>query len=384
MTPAIVITGIGVASPAGFGSDALWDALIAKRPCFSPARLPNGDEARVYAPVNDIDAFLNDRRWRRAAEISKFAIAAIKLALDDAGLDPAAWDANRAGLVTAVTHGAIKFTIEFHESLIKEGPAAVSPMVFSDSVLNAPAGNASIAFNVRGGAHTVIGDLGAGMLSVSTAIKTMRCTGLKVCLAGATEEHDTIVSDVYARLGLMSHKGGYGSAMRPFSPLHSGFTSGEGACFLVLEDKTSALERGARIYGEIAYAKTPLSAASPSDAVGQGETIVFSGANGTKADDKENAALRGLFKDMATRPYISCIKPLIGESFAASSMMQVAAAAMALRKGVAPPSNIDDGIKGIEWAKQTQTPQTCIIERAVASAAGYNDGGGLLVVKAVG
>lgn len=382
MTSDIVITGIGVAGPAGFGAQALWDALIEKRPCFSPVPSPKAEgKERLCAKVKGIDAFLNDRRLRRAAEISKFASAAIRLALEDAGIDPGAWVSREAGLVTAVTHGAIRFTVEFHESLIKEGPASASPMVFSDSVLNAPAGNASIAFNIRGAAHTVIGDLGAGMLSVSTAIKTMRYSGLKVCLAGAAEEFEDVVTGVYSRLGLLSPEGS--GAMRPFSTGHNGFISGEGACFLVLEEKASALERKARIYGEIAYAKTPLTAARPSDVNGTGETIIFSGANGTRADEKEGATLERLFDGRAARPYICCIKPLIGESFAASSMMQVAAAAISIQKGVAPPSNIDDGTGAIAWAKHTDAPQTCMIKTAIASASGYNDGGGLLVLRAV-
>lgn len=379
----IVITGIGVASPAGFGSEALWDAIIEKRPCFLPVALPKSKgRERLCATVKGIDAFLDDRRLRRAAEISKYAIAAIRLALEDAGIDPAAWVSREAGLVTAVTHGAIRFTTEFHESLIKEGPASASPMIFSDSVLNAPAGNASIVFNIRGAAHTVIGDLGAGILSVSTAIKTMRYSGLKVCLAGAAEEFEHVVSGVYSRLGLIAPEGSAGDAIHPFSTGHNGFISGEGACFLVLEEKASALERKARIYGEISYAKTPLAAARSLDLGDRGETIIFSGANGTYADEKEGAALERLFDGKTARPYICCIKPIIGESFAASSMMQVAAAAMSIHKGVAPPSNIDD-IDAVKWAKHTDAPQTCIIKSAIASAAGYNDGGGLLVLRAV-
>lgn len=384
MTSDIVITGIGVASSAGFGSEALWEALIEKRRCFRSVVSPRGKgKERLCAAINDVDAFLADKRWRRAAEISKFSIAAIRLALEDAGIDPAKWNSREAGLVTAVTHGAIRFTIEFHESVVVEGPAAASPMVFSDSVLNAPAGNSSIAFNVKGGAHTVIGDLGAGMLSVSTAIRTMRYSGLKVCLAGATEEFDHVVNAIYARLGLIAPDDGGKEAMRPFSDKHSGFIAGEGACFLVLEEKTSALARGARIYAEIKYAKTPLAAMRSLDAADPGETIIFSGANGTYTDKTEGAALKRLFDGKTARPYICCIKPLIGESFAASSMMQVAAAAMSIHKKTAPPSNITGGIDGIKWAKHADAPQSRMIKTAIASAAGYNDGGGMLVLKAL-
>lgn len=381
MTPDIVITGIGAVSSAGFGAQALWEALVEKKPCFATVSLPDGKE-HLAAMVKNIDGYLNDKRWRRAAEISKYSIAAIKLALEDAGIESSTWNSRQTGLVTAVTHGAIKFTIEFHASLVKEGPAAASPMVFSDSVLNAPAGNASIAFNIKGAAHTVIGDLGAGIQSISTAVRTMRCNGIKICLAGATEEFAPLVMSTYLKLKLIA-RGGAKEPARPFSTGHNGFMPGEGACFMVLEEKGSALERGARIYGEIAYAKNPLSAGRSLDTSGMGETIIFAGANGTYADANESAMLEKFFCGSKARPYICCIKPLIGESFAASGMMQIAAAAISLRKGIAPPSNTDSGLESIAWAKQTDAPKTCIIETAIASAAGYNDGGGLLVLRAV-
>jgi len=384
MTTAIVITGLGMASPAGFGSQALWDALVEKRTCFTPAAapLPKGN-GRLCAAIDGIDAFLDDRRWRRAAEISKYSIAAIRLALADAGLDAAAWNNRETGLVTAVTHGAIRFTREFHEAIIREGPAAASPMLFSDSVLNAPAGNASIAFNVRGPAHTVSGDMGAGTLAISTAIKSIRHSGLKLCLAGGAEELDPVVRGVYARLGLLAPKKGPLEMMRPFSTEANGFIPGEGACFLVLEDKDSAIDRGARIYAEVAYAKTPLAGAQGLNTEDWGETIVFAGANGTAVDATEETSLGRLFSRIPARPDICCIKPLFGEAFAASGMMQAAAAAMAIDKGVAPPSNIEGDISGLAWARRVDAPRSRRIETAVASAAGYDDGGGLVVLKAV-
>ncbi|MBI5885955.1 MAG: hypothetical protein HZB85_05165 [Deltaproteobacteria bacterium] len=386
MTTAIVITGIGATSPAGFGSQALWDALVEKRACLTPVDppVPKGT-GRLCGAIDGIDAFLDDRRWRRAAGISKYSIAAIRLALADAGLDAAAWESRETGLVTAVTHGAIRFTREFHEAVIKEGPAAASPMLFSDSVLNAPAGNASIAFNVRGPAHTVSGDLGAGTLAVSTALKSIRHGGVKVCLAGGAEELDPVVRGVYASLGLLAPKRGSVSieAMRPFSKEANGFIPGEGACFIVLEEKDSAIERGARIYAEVLYAKTPLAAARELNTDDWGGTIVFSGANGTSVDAIEEAALGRLFNNIQTRPDICCIKPLVGEAFAASGMMQAAAAAMAIYKGATPPSNIEGAINGLAWARRTDAAQARRIKTAIASAAGFDDGGGLVVLKAV-
>lgn len=379
MSSGIVITGIGAVSPAGFGAKALWEALTHGQPLFKeiPLPLPKG-RSRLGAAISGIDDFLGDRRFRRAANISKFTVAAIRLALQDAGLDPANWNGFEAGLVTAVTHGAISLTREFHEGLVTGGPAAASPVLFSDSVLNAPAGNASIAFNIRGASHTVVGDLSAGIMAVSTAIKTMRRGNIKVCIAGGAEELDPVVRGVYERLKLLSPQRGKEESMTPFADAHSGFIAGEGACFLTLEDKAAALNRKARIYAEISSVRNTLDGAGQLDTDADGEIIIMAGANGTYADVIEGRALQRLFEKSASVPRLCCIKPVIGESFAAAGMMQAAAAAMSIHNGFSLPSLTD----GVKWARLNKTGEPVAIKTAVVSSAGFNDNGGILVLKA--
>ncbi|MBI5561795.1 MAG: hypothetical protein HY894_02920 [Deltaproteobacteria bacterium] len=386
MPPDIVITGIGVISQAGAGVDAFWDALMEKRPLFSdigsPAPVCRGRHSRLGAAAPDIDAVLDDRRFRRAANLSKFAVAAARLAIVDAGLDPAGLDPEETGLVTGVTHGAINFTREFHEALAGSGPAAASPALFSDSVLNAPAGNVSIAFNIRGPGHTVTGDLSTGIYAINMAVKTMRGSGVKVCIAGGAEELDPVVRGHYARLGLLSPCKGKDERISPFSEAANGFVPGEGACFIVLEEREAAEARGARVYAVVSSISGTLKPPRQLGEMGDG-VFVSAGANGTYADTKEAAFLKALFGGAGGKPYIGCVKPVVGESFGASNMMQSVAALKALHSGCVPPSMIDGGGASpvSSWARVSATAQAAALKAAVVTTAGFNDGGGVLVLK---
>ncbi|MEK6598771.1 MAG: beta-ketoacyl synthase N-terminal-like domain-containing protein [Deltaproteobacteria bacterium] len=388
-----VITGIGIVSPIGIGNPVFWDALLAGRTGIKEIKSFNteGQRSRLGAEINtdDIDAVFSDKRFRRAAKISKYCLAAADMAIKDSGLNPSVWDPAKTGLVVGVTHGAMNYTRDFHTALIREGALSASPMFFSDSVLNAPAGNASIAFNIKGAAHTIAGGIPAGIDAIDYAIRVMRNNNLDVCIAGGAEEIDALVFDSYARFGLLSPNNRGKEGIKPFASDRNGFVTGEGACMLVLEKKEAAVKRGAVVYAGISDAN-PLGTdfkSVPSDDRGK---IIYAvtGANGAGKDVIEARILKALLagnNKNAARVFVGNIKPLTGECFAAGSAMQAASAAMALHKGIIPPSTIGEGlIKEMDWCRPNTKEEEVKADMALISSIGFEGSGSLLVLKSHG
>ncbi|MEK7828895.1 MAG: beta-ketoacyl synthase N-terminal-like domain-containing protein [Deltaproteobacteria bacterium] len=371
-----VITGIGIVSPIGIGNPVFWDALLAGRTGIKEIKSFNteGHRSRLGAEINtdDIDAVFSDKRFRRAAKISKYCLAAADMAIKDSGLNPSVWDPAKAGLVVGVTHGAMNYTRDFHTALIREGALSASPMFFSDSVLNAPAGNASIAFNIKGAAHTIAGGIPAGIDAIDYAIRVMRNNNLDVCIAGGAEEIDALVFDSYARFRLLSPNNRGKEGIKPFASDRNGFVTGEGACMLVLEKKEAAVKRGAILYAVI------------SDVRDFDNKIIYAvtGANGTGKDVVEAGILKALLagnNKNAARVFVGNIKPLTGECFAAGSAMQAASAAMALHKGIIPPSTIGEGlIKEMDWCRPNTKEEEVKADMALISSVGFEGSGSLL------
>lgn len=403
MTEEFVITGIGIVSAAGIGKEAFWDALInGKSGLKKITRFDTRDKKSHFGGEVagfDLDAIFPDRRFRRAANISKYCLGSSKLAIDDAGLDPCKWDGTKVGLVVGVTHGAISYSREFHAALVKEGPASVSPMLFSDSVLNIAASNVSIAFSIKGAAHTIVGGIPAGLDAIAYAIKIMENSCLDICLVGGAEEIDSIVFDTYARFGLLSPSTKIGKGaegIKPFGADRNGFIIGEGACALAIEKKKTAVARGARIYADLHEVKTTVHAIPANlpdlfrNILNDEDTYISTGANGTKNDIIESGLLHSIYERDLThahpikKPFIGNIKPIVGECFAAGSLMQAASAAMVLYNGIIPPSTIRFKIQDPRFkdlGRFNPFPEKSEVKKALVSSIGLKGEGSFLILK---
>lgn len=184
----LVISGIGPLTPIGYGKQDYWQSVnrgtsgIKEITKFtSPAGARGGEIAGAY-----IDEHVDDRRFRRAADVSKYAIAAVKLALNDAKTD--SLQGEDWGLIVTVTHSAMNYTVEYHRLLATGGVEDISPILFSDSVLNAPAGNVSICFGINGAVHTLVGGITAFARAIILADRMIEDGIVKRVMLVAAEE----------------------------------------------------------------------------------------------------------------------------------------------------------------------------------------------------
>lgn len=209
----IVISGTGIITPIGIGNDQFWDRVRnGVKGVRKVKRFPSMDEIPC-AGITDTDILesIVDRRMRRSADISKYAFAAADLAIKDSGSDPIS--ETDTALIMGITHGALNYTQAFHSALIKEGIGAASPLHFSDSVLNAPAGNTSICLGVKGSVHTLLGGAETAVKSVILACRMLE-TGLAAkAVVVCAEELNELSASCYLRKGITSLSEGAGAVV---------------------------------------------------------------------------------------------------------------------------------------------------------------------------
>jgi 3-oxoacyl-[acyl-carrier-protein] synthase II len=223
----VAVSGIGVVSPGGLGREAFLRSV----------------EGGVVAGATRVPEFSleecldSGHSFRRVAAATKFALAAMGLAVRDAGFSAGTFGGERAGIVATITHGAVNYSVAFHRVLLEEGPKAASPLHFAESVPNAPAGNGAIAFQVRGPVHTLIGEEPVGTQAIDLAAGLLRAGLADRLLVVGTEEWNEVLVHAYGQLDSATRRMLDPEEVPPLS---------EGAAALVLELEDTVLRRGAR------------------------------------------------------------------------------------------------------------------------------------------
>ena len=249
----VVVTGIGSVNPAGCGGSAVVaDALARQSQTIAPLKAfaLDGCPSRLAAEVDDarLMALLDPDAVRRLSRICRMAVAACRLAVEDAGVEGGA----RLGLAVGSEYGDFRSGAEFFNGFLRRGPAGLSPMIFPNTVMNSMAAVAAIAIGARAPSVTLNQATVAGDLAVARAAALIADGRADAVVAGGVDE---IFVDVYrglSALGALSPMGGGGAeGCRPYAPDHNGPVLGEGATFLVLEELGVARARGASIHAEV-------------------------------------------------------------------------------------------------------------------------------------
>ena len=229
MTDPIVVTGIGIVGPGAFGRAAVVGSFPELPRAAAPSRVAE------FA----LEEYLEGgRAFRRVSGATKFALGAMGLAVGDAGFSPKTFGGADAGIIVTITHGGAPYSVRFHRELLLEGRLAASPLHFSESVPNAPAGNAAIAFQTHGPVHTLIGEEPVGTQAVAMAADLLRSGRVARCLVAGTEEWSEVVTHAYAQIDRARRPGRHADGAPPLS---------EGAAALVLELASTAAERAGTV-----------------------------------------------------------------------------------------------------------------------------------------
>ena len=364
-TRRVVITGIGLVSPLGIGNDVNWRALTAGQTGIG--RITRFDAtafaARIAGEVKGFDPL----QWVEKKDVKKmdifiqFAIAASQLAMDDAKLPITQENAGRVGVFVGSGIGGFTSIEREHEALLAGGPRKISPFFIPASIINLAAGQVSIRFGAKGPNLATCTACSASAHAVGESFEIIRRGDADAMIAGGSEAAITPMSvGGFAAMRAMSTRNDAPErASRPFDSERDGFVIGEGAGIVILEERESAIKRGARIYAEIvgygmsgdAYHMT----APTEDGSGAlrvmdmalrkanvaPQQVNYINAHGTSTphnDRIETLAIKKLFGDYAYKLAISSTKSMTGHLLGAAGGLEAGITALAIHHQAAPPT----------------------------------------------
>ncbi|HUF11667.1 MAG TPA: beta-ketoacyl-ACP synthase II [Longimicrobiales bacterium] len=366
MQPArVVITGLGPITAVGVGADAFWGGLRRQR---SPVRrITRFDSSmwrsRIGAEIDDFEpsSYMEAKTAKRLDRFGQFALAAARLALDDARLEESSLDGNRVAVQMGSALGGVAYAEQQVINLLREGIRGVDPRVALTTFGGAASCIVAIECGFSGPNSTNSMSCASGTVAIGEAWRLIRDGYADVAIAGAAEAPLSSLSfGAFALIRAMSTRNDDPErACRPFDRDRDGFVMGEGACALVLERLDHARQRGAHIYGELlGYGNTndahhmtaprpdgSQAARAMSDALRRAdvepERIGYISAHGSSTplnDSTETSAVRLVFGDHADRVPISSTKPYHAHALGASGAIEAAACCLTMEHGWIPPT----------------------------------------------
>jgi 3-oxoacyl-(acyl-carrier-protein) synthase len=329
----LAIAGMGWVTPLGNGVDLIWERLLRGDEALATEvseRIGDRSYGAFRVPESALTSLAHPR-LRRASVISRFAAAAGLEALQAAGVKVNPQNANRIALIFAISNGGVIYTKRFYRDVVEAGAQSASPMLFPETVFNAPASHLAAILGVTGTTYTVVGDGAVGLLAIKMAEDVMTNQPLDYCLVVGTEEVDWLLCDAYRRWRLLRSA----PPIEPFGKQKRGMILSEGAgAILLARDGAITIERAhpGGNYGKRTEAEELLKGILRD--LGEAEIdFVISSANGTFIDQAEQGALEQNVPDAV----VYTAKPAMGESVGASGLWQVILGAQALRCGELPP-----------------------------------------------
>jgi 3-oxoacyl-[acyl-carrier-protein] synthase II len=358
----VVITGAGVISPLGDSPACLHDSLCRGLSAIKPIKLFStaGLGCPLGGEIADFDAtkYLGQRNLRPLDRTSRLVASAAQLALADTGWSIEMRNAQEIGLVLGTMFCSLHTISEFDRRALEAGPAYASPMDFSNTVINAAAGQTAIAHDLRAVNTTISTGVTSGLEAIAYATDLIRSGRERALLTGGADELCFESFYGFDRAGLLCRSNATaGDFPIPFDIRRNGSALGEGAALLMLEDVTLARERGAKILGEVlghgsaydcsrgrdrAQAVEAIASAirhAMSDAFLLPHEIdcLSASANGSRAGDQNESegVVAGLNGQTHNLP-VTAIKSMLGETLGASGPMQAVSLLETMRDGVVP------------------------------------------------
>lgn len=339
---------MGWVTPLGRNVDSVWERLLRNDPptvemisdpvspkTYHAFRVPNGG-------LKDLPPH---PRLRRASAISRFATAAGLDALADSESKSGKVDMERLALVFAVSNGGVIYTKRFYHGVVESGAQSASPLLFPETVFNAPASHLAAILGIAGASYTLVGDGAVGLLAIQMAINLLTSNALDACLVVAAEEADWLLCDAYHKWRLLKKE----PPVELFSDPPRGMVLSEGAGAILIaregkvqmdrvdtggnfwrRDQASAIVQ--KILGNLA----------------DENALIVASANGTFVDLAERSAIE---KEMP-EAIVYGPKGTLGESVGASALWQTIVGAQALLTQRLPPQSrlqASAGSKDLPW-----------------------------------
>ncbi|MEO8198151.1 MAG: beta-ketoacyl synthase N-terminal-like domain-containing protein [Thermoanaerobaculia bacterium] len=252
MSAEVVVTGLGVLGAFGAGRRALLEGLRAGVPRLREVdrgagfHRPGGARLAALADLSELGNLVPAALSRRMSPPARMAVAAMQLALRDAGL-PEGTDHTSTGIVTGTAFGPAWVTEQLLRQILGQGPEQASPALFTESVASASAAQMAMMIRARGPNQTLTQREASDLLALGEAARWIRDGKAGRVLVGIVEESIPILHALLDRFQALARADRFGpERARPFDRHRNGFTAAEGAVVVVLESAAVAEARGAQ------------------------------------------------------------------------------------------------------------------------------------------
>ncbi len=390
MKKRIVITGMGIVSSLGIGTNENWDRYLSGQSGIMEFDTNDNGSVSYAGTVSDheLEAFIPEDKKGKIDRFASFALAAAKMALQDAKIEND-FDREKIGVFIGSAYSGLNIIEKQNKMLYSEGPRKVHPLLMQNNLTNAPSGEVAIDLDVKGPSIGFSCGACSSEHSIIQAFNVLQQRDINAMIAGGTEA--PLLPIVFEELGpkgsFNGNDGNVNSASCPFDMGRNGFVLSEGAGLIVLETLSSAEKRGADIYGEIVGFGTSSSSNIYSDqnnsdfnskvsCVKQAmerasidsskvDYVNASGISGIREDMEESEVIKSVFGREARRIPVSSTKGSLGLSLGASGAIDTIFSLLCLRKNVLPQTNrlenVDPACNSLFHMKEPETKQANIV-----------------------
>ncbi len=403
------MTGVGLVSPLGIGTEQTWQGLLAGRSGAGPITLFDASQHSTHFAC-EVKAF-DPLQWIEKKDVKKvdrfiqFAIAASDLAMKDAAFAVLPSAAGRVGVFIGSGIGGFATIEREHEALLKGGPRKISPFFIPAAIINLASGWVSIRTGAKGPNSATATACASGAHAVGDSFRLIQRGDADAMIAGGSEAAITPlgVGGFCSMRALSTRNEAPEKASRPFDRDRDGFVIGEGSGILVLEELEHARRRGAKVYAEIVGYGTSGDAyhiSAPSedgdgavrvmratleDAGVEPSVVDYINVHGTstpRGDAVETIATKTVFGDHARRLALSSTKSMTGHLLGASGGLEAGITALALRDQVLPPTiNHDNPDPECDLDCVPNQARKAEVRYAISNSFGFGGTNGALLFK---
>ncbi|MCX5798550.1 MAG: beta-ketoacyl-ACP synthase II [Proteobacteria bacterium] len=361
----VVVTGVGLVTPCGVGTDKVWNNILNGRSGISNiTRFDTSQfETKIAGEVKDFkpEDYIPHKEIKRMDLFIHFALGATKIAMEDAKLDLSTEDRERVGVVVGTGLGGLPTLEKYHSVLLERGPGRITPFFIPMLIANLAPGHIAMQHGIKGPNLCIVTACATGSHSIGNAHRIIQYGDADVMVAGGTEANLTplTVGGFNAMKALSRRNDAPEKASRPFERDRDGFVVAEGAGILILEELEHAKRRGAKIYAEIAgygYNGDAYHITAPcpdgdgfvrcmrtalKDGGIEPAEVGYINAHGTSTemnDHIETIAIKEVFKERAYKIPVSSTKSMTGHMLGAAGAVEAIFAILSIRDNICPPT----------------------------------------------
>ena len=409
MNRRVVVTGMGLVTPLGIGIEKTWAALCAGQSGITEITKFDASphQTQIAAEVKGFNAedFMPKKEAKRNELFISYAMAATRMALEDAALKIDSSNSNRIGVVTGCGLGGLGIMESTILNVATKGPRRVSPFFIPLMIGNMAPGMISIHFGAKGPNLSIATACAAGAHAVGDSFKMIQGGMADAMITGGTEAvvSATAVAGFNAMKAISTRNDEPEKSSRPFDRDRDGFVIGEGSGILILEALDYALERGAKIYAEVVgygltgdgyHMTSPCPdgdgavrcmQAAIDDAGISYENVDYINAHGTSTelnDLFESRAVKTVFKDYAYKVAISSTKSMTGHLLGGAGGIETVFTALSVYHDMIPPTiNYENQAEECDLDYVPNVARQAPVKVAMTNSFGFGGTNASLILK---